>query len=96
MANPNHLSRGILRQNCEIRSTDSDFDEEDDNVPLARLEASYSSFNSYPTQPSTSTSCQQDVSKSQKKKNFHWSNTVPAYNLNINCIPKQPSQECNT
>ena len=33
-ANPNHLSRGILNQVCDVRYDDSDFYKENYNIPL--------------------------------------------------------------
>lgn len=87
-ANPNHLSRGILNQVCEARYDDSDFDEEDDNIPLSVIRSNLASTSSKET---SSVASKHEVAP--KRKKFNWSEDIPSYNINQVCNPRSPSDK---
>ena len=84
-ANPNHLSRGILNQVCEVRYDDSDFDEEDDNIPLSVIRRNLPSTSS---KESSSTASKHEVAP--KRKKISWSEDIRLYNINQVCNPRRP------
>ena len=72
-ANPNHLSRGILNQVCDVRYDDSDFDEADNHIPLSVIRRNLPSTSS---KKSSSTASKHEVAP--KRKKFNWSEDIPS------------------
>lgn len=88
-ANPNHLSRGILQQSCEVRFNDSDFDEEDDNIPLSVNRNNLASTSKEYVLPMTPTV---NTSNPKRRRQYNWSVNIPLYNINQICTPRAPSE----
>ncbi|XP_030763273.1 piggyBac transposable element-derived protein 2-like [Sitophilus oryzae] len=92
-ANPNHLSRGILQQPCEVRFNDSDFDEEDDNIPLSVIRNNLASTSKEYVLPMTPTV---NTSNPKRRRQYNWSENIPLYNINQICTPRAPSEAASS
>lgn len=84
----NHLSRGILQQNCEIRHRfQEDFDE-DDLIPLARL---------FPKPgPSLASNDKKNEQGNKRKKLHKWTKNPPNFSVNKTCVLRDPSLEAKS
>lgn len=101
-ANPSRISRGILNQLCEARYENSDFEDEEDNIPLSILKNDIFIENKNNRELDIATSIRDDLDESpnlgiprrkRAKNSSKWSTNIPTTNIDQDCISRQPSAE---